>query len=44
MCDSVSVGECCGKVKCMILSCLRVLVSDRQTDRQTNEKTLVVVE
>ena len=37
--DGVSGGECSGKVKCMILSCLGVLVTDRQTDERTNERT-----
>ena len=30
--DGVSGGECCSKVKRMILSCLRVLVTDERTD------------
>ena len=32
VCDGVSGGECCGKVKWMILSCLGVLVTDGRTD------------
>ena len=40
-CMSEDRGGVVCKVKCLILSCLGVLVSDRQT---TNERTLVVVE
>ena len=36
VCDGVSGGECCGKVKWMILSCLGVLVTDWRTDEQTD--------
>ena len=44
VCDGVSGGECCGKVKWMILSCLGVLMTDWRTDGQTDERTLVVLE
>ena len=36
VCDGVSGGECCGKVKWMILSCLGVLVTDGRTDGRTD--------
>ena len=38
--DGVSGGEGCGKVEWLILSCFWVLIPDRQT----NERTFVVVE
>ena len=36
VCDGVIGGECCGKVKWMILCCLGVLLTDRQTDERTD--------
>ena len=33
-----------GGVECLILCCLGVLITDRRTDGQTNERTLAVVE
>ena len=39
--DGVGVG---GEVKGLILSFVWVLITDRQTDGRTNERTLVVVE
>ena len=39
VCDGVIGGECCGKVKWMILCCFGVLLTDWLTDWRTDERT-----
>ena len=43
-CEGGDVDGVGGEVKGLILSFVWVLITDRQTDGRTNERTLVVVE